>query len=65
MAILIHRRLTTEKGPIVSYPSVARWVERLKKQEVYIPLHCDPGAESQVDCGYMGTFRNHGKPFKV
>lgn len=64
-ALLIHRRLTTEKGLTVSYPSVARWVERLKKQEVYIPLHCDPGAESQVDFGYMGTFRSHGKPVKV
>jgi transposase len=36
-ALLIHRRLTTEKGLAISYPSVARWVEGLKKQEVYIP----------------------------
>lgn len=64
-AHLIHRRLTQEKGVIISYPSVARCVERLKKQEVYVPLQSAPGEEAQVDFGYMGTFQNHGKPVKV
>lgn len=64
-AHLIHRRLTQEKGVTISYPSVARCVERLKKQEVYVPLQSAPGEEAQVDFGYMGTFQNHGKPVKV
>ncbi len=64
-AHLIHRRLTQEKGLSVSYPSVARCVERLKKHEVFIPLQSAPGEEAQVDFGYMGTFQSHGKPVKV
>lgn len=64
-AHLIHRRLTQDKGLTVSYPSVARCVERLKKQEVYVPLQSAPGEEAQVDFGYMGTFQSHGKPVKV
>lgn len=64
-AILIHRRLVQEKCVAISYPSVARWVERLKKQEVYVPLHSKPGEESQVDFGYMGLFQRHGRPVKV
>lgn len=64
-AHLIHRRLTQEKGLTISYPSVARAVEQLKKHEVYIPLQSAPGEEAQVDFGYMGTFQSHGKPVKV
>lgn len=64
-AHLIHRRLTQEKGLTISYPSVARSVERLKKHEVYVPLQSAPGEEAQVDFGYMGTFQSHGKPVKV
>lgn len=44
----------------LSYPSVARSVERLKKREVYVPLHSAPGEECQVDFGYLGRFRRNG-----
>jgi len=64
-AILIHQRLHEQHGLDISYPSVARSIERLKKQEVFVPLHSDPGEEAQVDFGYMGTFRRNGRPVKV
>lgn len=64
-AILIHQRLRDRHGLNVSYPSVARSIERLKKQEVYVPLHSDPGEEGQVDFGYLGIFRRNGRPVKV
>jgi len=64
-ALLIHQRLVKEKGITISYPSVARWIGRLKKQEVYVPLNSKPAEESQVDFGYMGTFQRHGRPVKV
>jgi len=38
---------------------------KLKKHEVYVPLHSKPAEESQVDFGYMGTFPRHGRPVKV
>ncbi|WP_367209021.1 IS21 family transposase [Sphingobacterium sp. R2] len=64
-AILIHQRLHEQQVLDISYPSVARSIERLKKQEVFVPLHSDPGEEAQVDFGYMGTFRRNGRPVKV
>lgn len=64
-AHLIHRRLTQEHDLKVSYASVARWVDKLKKQEVFVPLHVSAGEEGQVDFGYMGIFNSHGHPRKV
>lgn len=63
--VLIHRKLVERHGLTISYPSVARSVERLRKREVYVPLHCDPGEECQVDFGYLGQFRRNGRPVKV
>src|SRR5690606_38856270 len=64
-AVLIHRKLVEKHGVDVSYPSVARSVERLKKREVYVPLHSPPGGECQVDFGYLGRFRRNGRAVKV
>ena len=64
-AVLIHQRLRERHGLEVSYPSVARSIERLKKQEVFVPLLSDPGEEGQVDFGYLGIFRRNGRPVKV
>lgn len=64
-AVLIHQKLVGKHGLEVSYPSVARCIERLKKQEVYVPIQSKPGEESQVDFGYLGTFRRHGHRIKV
>lgn len=64
-AVLIHQKLVNKYGIEVSYPSVARSIERLKQQEVYVPLHSNPAEECQVDFGYLGTFRRNGRPVKV
>lgn len=64
-AVLIHRKLVEKHGVNVSYPSVARSVERLRKREVYVPLHSAPGEECQVDFGYLGQFRRNGRAVKV
>lgn len=64
-AVLIHRRLQDRHGLDISYPSVARSIGRLRKREVFVPLHSNPGEEGQVDFGYLGIFRRNGRPVKV
>lgn len=41
-SVLIHRKLTREKGLKVSYPTVLRYVNRLKQSEVYVPVELPP-----------------------
>jgi len=62
--VLIHRELIT-KGLEMSYPTVARSLERLKAKEVFVPIHTPPGEQAQVDFGYLGKFNRHGTQVKV
>ena len=64
-AVLIHEHLQKKHGQEVSYPSVVRYVRKLKQKEVYVPLVCNPGEEAQVDFGYMGRFSKDGYSLKV
>lgn len=64
-AVLIHQKLVQKYSLCVSYPSVARYIEHLKKKEVFVPLQSAPGEEGQVDFGYLGVFRRNGRPIKV
>ncbi len=61
---LIYERLG-EKGIAASYATVNRFINKLKKQEVYIPLITAPGEEAQTDFGYFGEFDKNGKKVKV
>lgn len=63
--VLIHQRLVEDYGLEVSYGTVRRMIGELKSQEVFIPLHSDPGEEAQVDFGYLGQFERNGKMIKV
>ena len=63
--VLIHQRLVNDHGLSVSYGTVRRKIHQLKGQEVYIPLHSEPGEEAQVDFGYLGRFEREGKQVKV
>ena len=64
-AQLVYEWLVGEKGVEVSYPTVSRYVRQFKHEEVYVPVHSDPGEEAQVDFGYLGRFVLNGKLVKV
>jgi transposase len=64
-SVLIHRKLTQDKSLEVSYPTVLRYVNRLKQSEVYVPVELPPGEEAQVDFGYLGEFKKDGKIVKL
>jgi transposase len=64
-SVLIHRRLVQEKGLIVSYPTVLRYVNSIKQSEVYVPVEVFAGEEAQVDFGYLGEFKKDGKTVKL
>jgi transposase len=64
-SVLIHRKLTREKGLKVSYPTVLRYVNRLKQSEVYVPVELPPSEEAQVDFGYLGEFKKEGKTTRL
>lgn len=55
-AQLIWQRLCQGQGLKVSYPTVRRFVFKLKGQECFVPMHCEAGEEAQVDFGYLGRF---------
>lgn len=61
---LVHRKLS-DLGESVSLSSVQRYVNKCKKQEVYVPVITAPGEEAQVDYGYLGKFQKEGKLVKV
>ena len=63
--VLIQEKLRTDKGIIVSYPTVSRFIKQFKVPEVYIPLIAKPAEEGQVDFGYLGRFIKDGKLVKV
>jgi transposase len=64
-AKLIWQQLMSEYKADISYPTVSRFIKRLRQTEVYIPLHSLPGEEAQVDYGYLGRFMKDGKLIKV
>lgn len=64
-AKIIWQQLTTEQKIDVSYPTVSRYVKALKCSEVFVPLHCLPAEEAQVDFGYLGRFNKDGRLIKV
>ena len=64
-AVLIHQKLTREKGLQVAYPTVVKYIRPFKTSEVFIPMLCAPGEEAQVDFGYLGKFHKEGKMVKV
>jgi len=64
-SVLIHEYLTHNKGVKVAYPTVVKFVRPFKKEEVYIPVHSDPGDEAQVDFGYLGRYFKDGKLIKT
>lgn len=63
--VLIHEYLTRDKGVKVAYPTVVKFVKPFKKDEVYVPVHTEPGEEAQVDFGYLGRFLKKGKLVKA
>jgi transposase len=64
-SVLIHQKLAQDKGVLVSYPTVLRFVNRMKQNEVYVPVELPPGEEGQVDFGYLGEFKKEGKTAKL
>ncbi|MFC1567190.1 IS21 family transposase [bacterium] len=43
----------------ISYSSIAEYIKRLKKRSnIHIRFHTEPGAESQVDFGYVGLIKD-------
>jgi len=64
-AVLIHELLINEYGVDIAYSTVIKYVRSLKEKEVYIPIHCEPGEEAQVDFGYLGLFWKDGKRVKT
>jgi len=64
-SVLIHRHLIQNKGLVVSYSTVLRYVNQLKHKEVYVPVETPPAEEAQVDFGYLGLFNKKGKKIKV
>lgn len=64
-ARLIYQKLSESYQAHISYPTVARFVKALGKQEVYVPLITDVAQEAQVDFGYLGRFIKDGKSVKV
>lgn len=63
-ARLIHTKLQS-LGVNVSYTTLTRYINSLKKKEVYVPVVANPGEEAQVDYGYFGYFERNGKLVKV
>lgn len=61
-SVRIHEILNAEGCP-AAYPTVKRYVGRMKKKEkICIRFHTPPGEEAQVDFGYLGkTPDDHGK----
>lgn len=53
---VIYQRLRENNGYEGSYSSVRRFVHHLNpvEQETYVRVHSEPGAEMQVDFGYIG-----------
>jgi len=65
-AVLIHQRLEQKHGLQISYPSVRRYVAKLKRKKAYVPIHTAVGEEAQVDFGYIGKYKDkHGQLIKV
>lgn len=63
-AVLIQRKLA-ESDIRVAYSTLTDYLRGLQSQEVYVPVHSDPGEEAQVDFGYLGYFRQGDQSFKV
>ena len=61
-SVRIHEKLK-ELGCLAAYPTVKRYVAKIKKKEnICIRFHTEPGEEAQVDFGYFGkTLDNQGK----
>lgn len=64
-SILIHRKLTQEKGLSISYQTVLRYVNSITHSEVYIPVELPPAEEAQIDFGYLGQFKKGDKFIKL
>ncbi len=64
-AVLVHQRLERHHQLKISYPTVRRYVADLHRTEIFVPLHCEPGEEAQVDFGYVGLFEHEGRQVKV
>ena len=64
--VRIHEELTRD-GFIGSYPTVKRYVNKIKrKEDIFIRVHTQPGQEAQVDFGYFGMSKNDsGKNKKI
>jgi transposase len=54
-----------EKGSNASYETVTRYIEKVTKEEVFIPLITEPGEEGQVDFGFLGEFQRDNEKVKV
>jgi len=58
--VRIHEKII-EDGFIGSYPTVKRYVGKIKRKEnIFIRIHTQPGEEAQVDFGYFGMSKNDG-----
>ena len=56
--VRIHEKLI-EDGFIGSYPTVKRYINKIKRKEnIFIRIHTEPGEEAQVDFGYLGMSKN-------
>ena len=56
--VRIHEKLR-EDGFIGSYPTVKRYINKIKRKEnIFIRIHTKPGEEAQVDFGYLGMSKN-------
>lgn len=64
-SVLIHACLAERHGLDVDYTTVLRYVQKLKKSEVFVPVLTPPGQEAQVDFGYIGRYMKDGKMVKV
>jgi len=64
--VRIHEELTRD-GFAGSYPTVKRYIGKLKRKEgIFIRIHTEPGEEAQVDFGYLGMSRDdNGKNKKT
>jgi transposase len=61
---LIYQRLRG-LNIVISESGVRRYLRSLKRPEVYVHVPTKPGAECQIDFGYLGKFRKAGKEIKV
>jgi len=56
--VRIHEELTRD-GFIGSYPTVKRYINKLKRsQNIFVRIHTEPGEEAQVDFGYLGITKD-------